>query len=92
MMIAAFLDPAPKLIILLLATLIGFLSWGFWRIRTHPKGSDQARWDDVVLIGFLILASLCVGYFLDLLLTLRGSIAATQENDLQVMRFQYAYE
>jgi len=59
-----FTDPGPKLIVLLLTVLLGFLAWGFWRHRKYQKNSVHFEWNDTVLIGFLLFASFTLGIFL----------------------------
>ena len=59
-----FTDPGPKLIVLLLTTLIGFLGWGFWRYRKFQKSTALYEWSDAVLIGFLLFATFTLGIVL----------------------------
>ena len=59
-----FTEPGSKLIALVLTVLLGFLGWGFRRIRKYQKNNAPVEWNDAILIGFLLFTSFTLGIVL----------------------------
>ena len=51
----SFYLPGTPLIATLVTTIIGLLSWGFWRYQKNSQSSVRIEWLDLILVGFAAL-------------------------------------
>ncbi len=59
-----FVRAIPLILIVLVALVLGLVTWGFWRTRGQEiNGIPMASRDDV-LLAFLVLAALALAIFL----------------------------
>jgi Flp pilus assembly protein CpaB len=54
----------PLLLIMLVAFLLGLVTWGFWRARGEEINDIPMTSRDDVLLGFLVLAAVALVIFL----------------------------
>lgn len=53
----SFYLPGPSLIVALVTSTVGLVSWGFWRYRkTRQSSSVRIEWLDMILGGFIALS------------------------------------